>query len=76
MTPVIVPDLGDGVTKVEVVMWCFDQGVSVRKHDDLVELVTDKAIFNVSAPVSGILKKIYYSSGQEVSIGCILGEIE
>ena len=76
MTPIIVPDLGDCITKVEVVMWCFVEGSRVEKGEDLVEVVTDKATFNVAAPVTGVLKKIYYFTGQEAEIGCLLGEIE
>ena len=75
MTAILVPDLGDGITKVDVVVWHVREGSPVKKDDDLVELVTDKASFNVSAPVSGILRTIHVMAGQNAMVGTSLGEI-
>lgn len=75
MTAIRVPDLGDGIIKVEVAAWHRPEGQAVMKDDDLVELVTDKASFNIPAPVSGILKAIHVREGQEADIGSSLGEI-
>lgn len=76
MTPVLVPDLGEGVAVVEIAAWHFIEGAYVRQEQDLVELVTDKASFNVQSPASGVLKKVYFKAGQEARVGEILGEIE
>ena len=73
---IIVPDLGDGIEKVEVVLWHVNAGARVRKGDDLVELVTDKASFNVASPADGVLKKIAVPAGKEAPVGAALGEIE
>ena len=75
MTAILVPDLGDGIIKVEVAAWLCLEGANVIKDDDLVELVTDKASFNIPAPASGVLKMICVPAGQEASIGSLLGEI-
>ncbi len=75
MTPILVPDLGDGISKVDVVAWIASEGAVVKQGDDLVELVTDKASFNVPAPVSGTLRKIFVLAGVEAAVGAILGEI-
>ncbi|MEI6438176.1 MAG: lipoyl domain-containing protein [Candidatus Omnitrophota bacterium] len=75
MIAILVPDLGDGITKVEVASWHKREGEAVVKDDDLVELVTDKASFNIPAPVSGILRKIHYPAGGEAVVGSLLGEI-
>lgn len=76
MIEIIVPDLGDGIEKVEVAAWHAAVGVFVEKDADLVELVTDKASFNVPAPVGGILKRILFAVGQEAPVGSVLGEID
>ena len=75
MRSILVPDLGDGISKVEVAAWHAAEGALVKQDDDLVELVTDKASFNVPAPMSGTLKKIYFFVGQEAAVGNSLGEI-
>lgn len=72
---IFVPDLGDGINKVEVAAWHAAAGASVRKDDDLVELVTDKASFNVPAPSGGVLKCISVPAGKEALVGELLGEI-
>ena len=71
-----MPDLGDGITKVEIASWHVSEGSLVKEGDDVVELVTDKAAFYVASPASGILRKIHCSPGQEVAVGGLLGEIE
>lgn len=76
MTQVVLPGLGDGIAKATVSCWHAKAGDLVQKGDDIVELVTDKAAFNVSATVSGRLKKILSMEGDEVAIGQPLAEIE
>ena len=76
MIQLVVPDLGEGVDKVEVVAWHATVGSHVTPDDDIVELVTDKASFCVPAPASGVLVKIHINEGQEVPVGAVLADIE
>ncbi len=76
MVYVLVPDLGDGIDKVEVALWHVKVGEFVQQDDDLVEVVTDKASFNIASPADGVLRKILVPAGQEAIIGEALGEIE
>ncbi|MBF0122918.1 MAG: hypothetical protein HQL21_05880 [Candidatus Omnitrophica bacterium] len=76
MVQITVPDLGDGIDRVEVAFWHKNVGERVLQDEDVVELVTDKASFNVPAPAGGIIKNIYVKEGQEVPIGAILADIE
>ncbi len=76
MIQLVVPDLGEGIERVEVVTWHFTVGGAVTPDDDIVELVTDKASFCIAAPVGGVLVKIYVNEGQEVSVGTVLADIE
>jgi 2-oxoisovalerate dehydrogenase E2 component (dihydrolipoyl transacylase) len=76
MVFVLVPDLGDGIEKVEVTLWHVKVGEFVQQDDDLVEVVTDKASFNIAAPADGMLRKITVPAGKEALIGEVLGEIE
>lgn len=72
---VILPPLAEGVMKAGVSYWHRKIGDSVREGEDLVELITDKATFNLPAPVSGTLKEILVSEGDEVKVGQILAKI-
>ncbi len=69
MTDVILPELGDGVTEAVVSFWHCEKGDQVEKGDDLVEMVTEKATFNVPAPASGTLTEIYAKEGETAKVG-------
>jgi pyruvate dehydrogenase E2 component (dihydrolipoamide acetyltransferase) len=76
MKDIILPPLAEGVDKANVSYWHHNVGDSVKEGEDLVELVTDKATFNLPAPKSGILKDILVTEGTPVKVGQILGKIE
>lgn len=76
MNAVIVPELGEGITKATVACWHGKPGDRIQEGDDLVELATDKATFNVAAETSGILKQILVPEGKEALIGATLALIE
>ena len=76
MVQLTVPDLGEGIDKAQVVVWHAGEGDRVRQDDDIVELVTDKAVFQVPAPADGILTAIKVRTGEDVAIGGVLGIID
>jgi len=76
MSEVILPELGEGIKSAIIALWHFNEGDQVKSDDDIVELVTDKASFNVSAGNQGIIKKILYDEGQEAKVGEPLAIIE
>ena len=76
MTNIILPELGEGITKATIAMWHAKPGDHVNAGDELVEVVTDKAVFNVEAPVSGTLSSIAVAEGKEGAIGMVLGMID
>ena len=76
MTQVTLPELGEGVEKACVSYWYFKIGDKINEKDDLVELTTDKATFNLPSPCSGTLKEIKFNEGDDVKIGQTLAIIE
>lgn len=76
MTEVILPELGEGIEKATVSYWYFKEGEKVNEKDDLVELTTDKATFNLPCPSSGTLSEILFREGDTVNIGEVLAIIE
>lgn len=70
-----LPALGEGIEKANVSYWHKSIGEPVKEGEDLVELVTDKATFNMPSPVTGVLKEILVQEGDEVAVGQILAKI-
>ncbi len=68
MTKVLIPVLGEKIEKATVSYWFFKVGDKIKRGDDLVELATDKATFNLPAPASGVLTEILCDEGQTVTI--------
>lgn len=76
MVKVVLPELGEGITKATVSYWYFQPGQTVKQGEDLVEFTTDKATFNVPSTSSGKISKILFVEGQSVQVGEALAEIE
>jgi 2-oxoisovalerate dehydrogenase E2 component (dihydrolipoyl transacylase) len=54
----------------------FEVGDAVSEGEDLVELVTDKANFTVSSPVSGRLVEVRADEGAKVNPDDVLAVVE
>jgi pyruvate dehydrogenase E2 component (dihydrolipoamide acetyltransferase) len=76
MVKVTLPELGEGITRAVVSYWYFQKGQTVKQGEDLVELTTDKATFNLPSPVSGRLSEVIVLTGQSVNVADVLAVIE
>jgi pyruvate dehydrogenase E2 component (dihydrolipoamide acetyltransferase) len=76
MTDVKLPPLAEGVEKALVSYWHRGVGEAVKEGEDLVELVTDKATFNMPSPASGTVKEVLISEGNEAKVGEVLARID
>lgn len=76
MVKILLPQLSEGVQKATVSYWYFKAGDKVNEKDDLVELTTDKATFNLPSPCSGTLTEILALEGSAVNVGDSLGIIQ
>ncbi|NQT53299.1 hypothetical protein HQ576_14670 [bacterium] len=72
-----LPDLGeDAPDEATVSFWYFEEGEDVAEKEDIVEMVTDKATFNVPSLVAGTLVEIRAGDGAKVKVGQVLGILE
>ena len=76
MTSIILPELGEGITKATIACWHAKVGDDVAVGQEICEAVTDKASFVIEAPAAGKLKSITVNEGQDGLVGGILGIIE
>jgi pyruvate dehydrogenase E2 component (dihydrolipoamide acetyltransferase) len=70
------PDVGEGIAEGEIVRWLVKVGDTVRAHQPLVEMETDKAVVELPAPSGGVVKELRGEEGETVPVGAILAVIE
>lgn len=67
---VSVPPLGEQKqTQTQLNTWYVKPGRTVRAGDELAELVTDKAAFDLPSPESGAVVELLVAEGAEVRAG-------
>ena len=71
-----LPELGEGIEKATIACYHFSVGDQVEVDDDVVEVVTDKATFNVPTHTTGTIKNICYKQGDEVPVGAALFTVD
>ncbi len=72
---VVMPKLTDTMEEGILVAWKKREGDSVQAGDALAEIETDKAIMDLEAFASGILRKILVQDGATVMSGTLIGVI-
>ena len=73
---VVLPELGEDVEGGTVSYWLHEEGDEIKEGEDLVEMTTDKATFNVPSTAAGTLKEISVEEGEEVKVGQKLASVE
>jgi pyruvate/2-oxoglutarate dehydrogenase complex dihydrolipoamide acyltransferase (E2) component len=69
MNEIRLPELGEDITTATIACWLKKIGERVSADDDVCEVVTDKASFNVSSGINGTLKEIRFKAGDQVNVG-------
>ncbi|WP_110654364.1 dihydrolipoyllysine-residue acetyltransferase [Salinicola halimionae] len=55
----ILPDLGEGIVECEVVAWRVAEGDEIAEDQPVVEVSTDKAVMEITAPEAGRMVRHY-----------------
>ena len=72
---IIVPSPGESITQVQIAKWLAEDGETVEKDQEVVEIDSDKASFPVAAPETGIIR-IVAAEGETVAVGAVLATID
>ncbi len=67
-----LPDLGEGTVESEIVVWRAGVGDAVEADQPLVDMMTDKATIEITAPVSGTLVSVAGEPGDVIAVGAEL----
>jgi pyruvate dehydrogenase E2 component (dihydrolipoamide acetyltransferase) len=71
-----LPDLGEGLAEAEIVRWHVNAGDYIKADDPMLAVETAKAIVEVPAPFSGVIKATHGKPGDTVATGALLVEFE
>ncbi|BDG43778.1 dihydrolipoamide acetyltransferase family protein [Saccharococcus caldoxylosilyticus] len=71
-----LPRLSDAHDESLITFWHVSEGDSVEKNDTLVEVQTEKAVSEIEAPDSGVVKEIRKKRGETAAVGDVLAIIE
>jgi pyruvate dehydrogenase E2 component (dihydrolipoamide acetyltransferase) len=75
VTKVVMPKLSLTMKEGTVGKWYKKEGDTVQKDEPIVEVVSEKATYDLEAPTSGILRKIMVEEGVDVPVNHVLAII-
>jgi 2-oxoglutarate dehydrogenase E2 component (dihydrolipoamide succinyltransferase) len=76
MVDIVVPSVGESISEVQISKWLKKEGDWVAAGTDLVDLETEKASVQISAPEDGILLKILKNNEEFASVGDVLATFQ
>ncbi|NMM27446.1 MAG: 2-oxo acid dehydrogenase subunit E2 [Glaciimonas sp.] len=71
-----MPDIGEGIAEVELVVWRVQPGDTVAEDQVLADVMTDKATIEIPSPVVGTVLALGGKAGQVMAVGAELIRIE
>ena len=72
----IVPEVGESITEVEIGQWLVGEGEYIKEDGPVVEIESDKATVELPAPVSGNVTQILKRPGETAAVGEVIGYME
>jgi pyruvate dehydrogenase E2 component (dihydrolipoamide acetyltransferase)/2-oxoisovalerate dehydrogenase E2 component (dihydrolipoyl transacylase) len=67
-----LPELGEGVYEAELVSWLVKVGENVRRGQNLMEVLTDKATMEVPSPFAGTITSLSAEPGNNIKVGDVV----
>jgi 2-oxoglutarate dehydrogenase E2 component (dihydrolipoamide succinyltransferase) len=71
-----IPAVGESITEVVIGAWHKAVGDRVETDEDVVELETDKATFELPAPAAGVITSIVKEAGESAAVGDVIGYVD
>jgi pyruvate dehydrogenase E2 component (dihydrolipoamide acetyltransferase) len=67
-----LPDIGEGISEVELLQWYVQEGDVVREDQNLAEVETDKAVADLPSPYAGVVQRLHHQAGDRIPVGSVL----
>src|SRR5499426_1109917 len=67
-----LPDIGEGISEVELLQWYVQEGDIVQEDQNLAEIETDKAIADLPSPYAGVIQRLHHQAGDRIPVGSVL----
>ncbi|POS88179.1 hypothetical protein EPUL_000184 [Erysiphe pulchra] len=74
--PVLLTDIGEGITECEIIQWFVKPNTTVKEWDKLCEVTSDKASVEITSRFAGVIKKLHYEAGEMAKVGKPLVDID
>jgi pyruvate/2-oxoglutarate dehydrogenase complex dihydrolipoamide acyltransferase (E2) component len=74
--PIIMPQLGESIAEATVVSFLVQVGDAVTADQDLLEVETNKATMNVTAPCGGTVETFMVELQESYPVGAVLGLVK
>jgi len=68
MSDFILPDIGEGIVECELVKWLVGDGDTIAEDQPVVEVMTDKALVEITAPEAGRVTRLYYQQQENARV--------
>ncbi len=75
VTKIVMPRLSLTMKEGTVGKWYKKEGDNVEKGEPIAEVVSEKATYDLEAPASGILRKIFVEEGVDAAVNAVLAVI-
>jgi pyruvate dehydrogenase E2 component (dihydrolipoamide acetyltransferase) len=67
-----LPELGENIHQGDLVRLMISPGATVTEGQAVMELETDKAVVEVPSSVSGVVKDVLVSAGEQIKVGQVV----
>jgi len=67
-----LPDVGEGLHEAELLKWLVNEGDYVREDQPIMEVQTDKAAVEITAPVSAKVARLNGKVGEILNVGSVV----
>jgi len=71
-----VPQLSESVSEATLLDWHKQEGESVARDENLIDIETDKVVLELPAPADGVLVRIVKKARESVGSGDIIAQID
>jgi 2-oxoglutarate dehydrogenase E2 component (dihydrolipoamide succinyltransferase) len=71
-----VPSMGESITEVTIAAWHKQAGEAVAQDEHLLDIESEKASFELAAPVAGVVTKVLKKVGDKAAVGETIAVID